>query len=339
MNRHSFIIAVSMLLGLVVAVVLYRYLLGLRQEMHKPSAQVATNATWVIAARDIPYREILKPDMLQTVRVPSSVLQQGAITHLDEAVGKSVSSPIAKGQFLLAANLRSAEPGSDLGFLLPAGYRAITVETSVVAGVGQMLKPDDMVDVLVYLDQKDVGKDMSFVFLRGLRVLATDQTMRNTQPPKATENGGLANAIGGQNKGYTSVTVAATPEDCAKINLAESMGRIRLVLRPPNAEEPYEPEYISYPQTLSAEANIRTMQNVAYNPAPVQKTPTETPRMASRPRPATDPHVSPAPAKPVSVAANPAPKGRSVTIIRGLDVTYELVPNSQRGDNPQQEGR
>ena len=234
MGREKIFIGISLFVGLVMAMSFYLYAGALKRKAHHKVTPTTQTQAWIVLKRDIPIRTELTADMLNTVQVPISMVSPKAVTQMKDAVGRVAIAPMVKGQFLLSTQITEKTTGSDLGFVIPRGYRAITIQTDATSGVGNMLKPGDKVDVVVFVDEKTTEAQGSFTLLRGLEVLATDQKIAGQKEDTDKKKAGLSATVPDANKGYTSVTLAAKPDQCDKINLAESIGTLRLVLRPPS---------------------------------------------------------------------------------------------------------
>lgn len=233
MGREKVFIGISLVAGLVMAMSFYLYVGALKRKAHHKVEPTTRTQEWIVLKRDIPIRTELTADMLDTVNVPVSMAPPNAVTRVKDAVGRVAIAPMVKGQFLLSTHITAKTAGSDLGFVIPKGHRAITIETSATTGVGNMLKPGDRVDVVVFVDEKTTDMQGSFTLLRGLVVLATDQSIAGQKEDTDKKKAGLSATVDDSKKGYTSVTLAAKPDECDKINLAESIGTIRLVLQSP----------------------------------------------------------------------------------------------------------
>lgn len=236
MFRDKKIIVISLILGLAAGGVYYLYSGGMipigKKQAEKPAPPVVKTITCVVAATDVARRTKLTSEMLSTIELPEETVHPQAVTDVKKAVGRITADRLVKGQALLEPNLRSQDAPSELGFVLPRGMRAITIGATVTTGVGNMLRPGDYVDVIVYLNSQIAENDVSFTLLRKVLVLATDTRLEGEEEesgPMSKVAGPVQNA-----KGYDSITLAGSPQDCVKLNLAESIGKLKLVLHAPS---------------------------------------------------------------------------------------------------------
>ena len=102
--------------------------------------------------------------------------------------------------------------------LVPNGLRAFTIHTpSVASGVGGFILPGNKVDVLLTMDGK--RGSLTTTLLQNLEILAVDQRIDapadNRIDPKQLH----------------SVTLLVTPDQAAKLSLAQNKGSLHLALR------------------------------------------------------------------------------------------------------------
>ncbi len=139
-------------------------------------------------------------------------------------VGAVSRAAIVPGQPITDALL--VHPG-DRGFLaavLSPGARAISVPVNATTGISGFIFPGDLVDLLLTVRFNDKqGEEGSGetrhatkTILRGVRVLAIDQMVQNTQ---------------GEAKVVKNVTLEVQPKDSEKVALALEMGSLSLSLR------------------------------------------------------------------------------------------------------------
>lgn len=105
-----------------------------------------------------------------------------------------------------------------LSYNIPEDKRAVTVAVNEVIGVAGFIKPGDKVDVIATFA---FDPPQSTTILQNVTVLAIAQEMQSDAEQKA--------------KLSTSVTFALSPSQAERLVLAESLGEIRLALRPPQA--------------------------------------------------------------------------------------------------------
>ena len=83
--------------------------------------------------------------------IPRAFIQPGALRDVKEAEGQLAVAPIAPGEQVLANKLTAG--GVALALAVPPGKRAIAIALDAAGGVAGLLKPGDLVDVLVTADE------------------------------------------------------------------------------------------------------------------------------------------------------------------------------------------
>ena len=121
---------------------------------------------------------------------------------------------------------------TSLAFIVPAGFRAMSVSVDKVIGVGGLIRPGDRVDVLAVLEiqiaiedaglQEGVARAVTLA--QSLEVLAVEQALAN--PADAEGQPSVQPSA-------TVVTLAVEPQMAQAIFLAEQEGTLRLAVRPP----------------------------------------------------------------------------------------------------------
>ena len=239
MGREKIIIVLSVIIGLVAAGTIYVYTDLAKKTKSKPAKVLqkpeVKTVEVVAAAKDVSRNTRLEKNLLKLVKVPADSVHPKAMHELKDAVGKIAHDRLFKDQIILSQMLHKekARPESppveaeQLSGVVPVGMRAITIMAAVDKGVGNMLRPRDHVDVIVFMSKKKAGRDVSFTMLRNVEILALDATYQEKETSALVKK-----VTGGMNKlkEYKSVTLVASPEECMKLNLAESVGEIKLVL-------------------------------------------------------------------------------------------------------------
>ncbi|MEY8837664.1 Flp pilus assembly protein CpaB [Cribrihabitans sp. XS_ASV171] len=154
-------------------------------------------------------------------------------------VGKYASRFISAGE-PIAEQAVTADPGGFLAAILTPGKRAVGIRATPQSTAGGFILPNDRVDVLHTATRaRDDEEVRSRTILRGVRVLAIDQTTQDTQ-----------NSQSGTVLGKTA-TLELTEAQAEAVTAAEATGTLSLSLRP-MSEAPGEPslEVVESPKTI-----------------------------------------------------------------------------------------
>ena len=166
----------------------------------------------VVARRDLRVGTRVATGDLTARRVRGEAPAPDTITRASDAVGRTVRSPLLRGDAVTARHLA---PGrrSALSGIVPTGHRAVrlVIEHGLRPAVG------DVVDVLATFDPATLGDggDPTVLIAPAVPVLAVD----------AAEASG--DTVG--------VTVLVTPRQASRLAFSASMGTLSLALAPPEA--------------------------------------------------------------------------------------------------------
>jgi Flp pilus assembly protein CpaB len=163
----------------------------------------------LVASKDVPAQKVFAGDDVDIAQMPAAFMDQAfRRSHISDrttVIGLRTIKPIAAGQVLQTYHFQTAGPSGGRGLSFDKEYRAITIPVTRVGGVGGLLKPADLVDVIVNMQLQDATSGQGMIVARTLfknvRILACDT---NTDPFV-------------EMSGYTSITLRLRPEDCNKL--------------------------------------------------------------------------------------------------------------------------
>jgi len=134
-----------------------------------------------------------------------------------------VRSPLLVGDPITKGKLVKAGQGGILAAILPKGMRAVSTRIKEETAAGQMILPNDLVDVILVrqLQQKGGGGNtfVADTLYRNVRVLAIGQQIDVKDGKKS-------------DVGAKTATLELTPAQSEQLALANSLGEISLTLRP-----------------------------------------------------------------------------------------------------------
>jgi pilus assembly protein CpaB len=222
-------------LALVVAIVLgVLSILGIRFYVEKIKAQYDVAAQLVdlpVAAHDLRQGEVVTEKDIQMRKFPRAILE-GLGKYMDDKVviegSKIVVPEIKQGEVFRQADFR--RPTAQRNLRIGEGYRALTIALNVVNTVGGMLKPTDVVDVVLTSEFKivsgptaQVGKGLKVTrtVLKKVQILALDD---KTDPENVFND-------------YTTATLQVTPDDANKLLNGIDTGSVIHILKLEAKEE------------------------------------------------------------------------------------------------------
>jgi pilus assembly protein CpaB len=310
-GRNKVIIGLAVLLGLFVVFLANSFFSGVEKQKERQAEQ-AQLVQVLVASQPLTFGAMLTPQNTKLVGWPAGSLPEGAfrtaIGVVNNPKGPRVAlRPMVVGEPILASNISGADGRASISALLPDGMRAVAVGIDAISGVGGMVSPGDVVDVLVTREmggQDASDKDqMTDIVLEKIRVIAIDQIADNkATDPKVAKTATLeVDAVGAQ-----------------MIALAQEVGTVSLALRNVTSIEDGANMTVTQQDLGSGwrSAPSRRAQNASPGlaglpPGFFSEAPMGAPRYAA-PRRSTP-------------AAPPRPAGPTVEIVRGTaPTTYEV---------------
>ncbi|MBN2326927.1 MAG: Flp pilus assembly protein CpaB [Candidatus Omnitrophica bacterium] len=162
----------------------------------------------------------LNEENLKITQFPKGTAPENVYTKIEDLDGRVVNSNLYPGEIVLPYRLEGEGAMAGLTAIIPKGLRAITLRVDDQSSVAGFVRPNNYVDVIITLNTPETGSDtISKVILQNVKILATGQQIE-TDPEN--EKG---------KRVVPTVTVLATLEQCERISLASTTGRVRLVLR------------------------------------------------------------------------------------------------------------
>jgi pilus assembly protein CpaB len=205
----------TIVLAVAAGIAVFRFL----SELERKSNLEANLGTVLVAKTDIPARSRLEEGMFAVMRMPRDFIHPEALTDQSQVGGAFARERLAAGEQVLASRLVSAdEHGPGLAYLIPLGYRALSLAVDAVSGVGGFILPGDRVDVFVTIDVQEGERQIVTTVLvaENLRVLAVGTVTRTAeQEHLAAEN----------------LTLEVPANKAAELTHASDRGVLRLTLR------------------------------------------------------------------------------------------------------------
>lgn len=175
-----------------------------------------------VFANELQYGDALKEEDVQLIywpeaSLPEAIFRDKAVLFPENAPGpRYIMRATEKFEPVLASRL--TEPGELAGLTakLAPGMRAFGIKVGVASGVAGFVKPDDFIDV--YWTGNIAGADGESTRLieSSIQIIAVDKAFNEGQANNSND--------------AKSVTVAATPEQVARLTQAQSSGSLSMSL-------------------------------------------------------------------------------------------------------------
>jgi len=182
----------------------------------------------VVANADLRPGTFLSGQTVAVREVPRNFLHSDAILADDwnGVAGRVLAQSVRSGEPVLQAHLaRNASAG--FSSQLAEGMRALTFPVDDEASISGMLSPGDRIDIL--FTTMAGNETVTLPLLLDVPVIATGVRTTTNAAYLDDKN---------PSRQYNTVTVTVTPENAARITLAQDAGKITVALRQPQDELP-----------------------------------------------------------------------------------------------------
>ena len=224
MRRPANVFFLAVVIGLLSAAIVYRYLRAQQAELDAVrNAARGAMVDVIVAGEAISIGSRIEAHQVKAVRWPQEFQPAGALGSVDLVVGRIARNSILDNQPIVETQLVSSAAGL-LPLLIEEGMRGMSVKVDSVTGVSGFITPNSRVDVLVSGSVPGAEQDdqRSKVILQNIRVLAIGTTIE-LQDNKPVE--------------VPTVTLLVTPADAERLTLAARQEPVRLALRNYRDEE------------------------------------------------------------------------------------------------------
>jgi pilus assembly protein CpaB len=182
----------------------------------------------VVPTRDLQRGMAVNQSVVAGREIPADLVYQETITvdMWERFEGARLIRNVQRGRPLMLSDLQ--EQVKDFSKFLENGQRAITIETDEVNSIAQLVRPGNLMDLfLIMPDPSDPNASTQQIVLlmQRLKVIATGQRVRGSMVETP------AGAPPGAGPRYATFTFEVTPEEAARLALAQALGKFRAVLR------------------------------------------------------------------------------------------------------------
>jgi len=211
-RRFVIVVGLSLIWAFVVSVVFYR-----------AAASAGKKRPWqaekpvVVAVDTLPLGALIRPESVKLARVPENLFPRGGFSRIEDVLDRPVMSPIQPEEPVVEARLALRGSGGGVAPLIPPGLRAISVRVNDVVGVAGFILPGMRVDVLVTGHPPGHDDTVTTTVLQNIAVLSAGKTIQVDAKSQSIST--------------PVVTLLVTPAQAESLTLANTEGRIQLVLR------------------------------------------------------------------------------------------------------------
>jgi len=227
-NKMWLLMGVAVILGLAATWVTLQYLKTREARIEAEAQKRASGGTTVavvVPTRNLPKGTIVDGNSMAARDVLADTVYDETILAADFAKvqGIRLARPVEQGRPLRQSDLDIQ--AKDFAETLAGGKRAITIEIDEINSISQMARVGNYIDLMLIVSEGSDGGGGQQVLslLQRVKIVATGQTITRAAPADGSRPAAPQR--------YSNVTFEVTPEEAARIALAQQMGRIRAVLR------------------------------------------------------------------------------------------------------------
>jgi len=240
-RRASLWGVLAVIAAIATGLAVYSYLSYLRAQVPLTGVLVPM----VVAANDLAPGRVIESGDLTVVRHPERYLPPDSLGSSRLALGKTVTIPIYKGETITSKKLGTQ---GGISSVVPPGLRGYSLRIDSGAAPAFLPEPGDVVDVIVTFPKEVLGEPTSITVLRGKQVAAVGTS-------GSASSGEVAEKLGLEGPGIESsgfaLTLFVSPQEAERLAMAESLGRITIVLAPLSGDQGEQPAPIR-PQDLTS---------------------------------------------------------------------------------------
>lgn len=171
---------------------------------------------YVVASVNLRQGTIVSTNNVSQRNLPEEYSQSNAVPVSDfgSIEGLTLKVDLKPGDIIMYSMIDNKK---DITKLIPTGHRAITIPVDDESSISSMLKPGDLIDLLITLNSS--SQPLTTPLIQGVKVLATGKQL---------------DVSTSDNTGYANITLDVSANDAQNITFAASLGKISATLRNPN---------------------------------------------------------------------------------------------------------
>lgn len=208
-------LGLALLLALSAGILVYQWM---QATATAGRSQAVRTVPLVVATRELPAGAKLSADMLRLQNYPEAMMPAQRFATVQEVEGRILASGMSANEPLTPSRLAGEAAAGGISAVITHGKRAMAVKGNKVMGLAGLIRPGNMVDVLVTLPKDDKSQSsMTKVVLENVPVLAAGSQLAVGQDEAAA----VADIY----------TLELTPQESEKVALASTQGTLHFALR------------------------------------------------------------------------------------------------------------
>lgn len=219
MNRKFIVPIASVLIGLLGAGLVWFILKMKIQKIEN----TGTFITYVVAAKDLDVGTKITMDVVSQRPIPSKFEQSnGVLVDEFNLIEDGTLKTAVKAGDVLTPTMVEKDERLQIATKIPVGSRAITIPVDDESSISSMLKPGDLIDLLLTVQRAE--RFETIPLMSGVKIIATGDAVSASQ---------RVDPQTGQLSSYANITLEVSLNDAKRITMASQSGKITAILRNP----------------------------------------------------------------------------------------------------------
>ncbi|MBW2732085.1 MAG: Flp pilus assembly protein CpaB [Deltaproteobacteria bacterium] len=209
----------------------------------------------IVARTDLKPGQKLDEERVKLGEMPQRFIYDSVLVpgDMEVATGREVIVPIKRGEPVHWYQLQGIRSLERLSHAVRRRGRAISMEVAERSSVGQMVQPNDHVDVLGTFRDPNSNQMVAVTLLQNVIILATGRATSATQSVQGRDH-----------DAYSTVTLLVLPEEAEIMVLAQELGSLYLALRNREDISIFEERARTTIETLLTGERVKELQKRRY---------------------------------------------------------------------------
>ena len=183
----------------------------------------------IVAARALPAMTMIDSASIAREKVKRSGLLPKAVTNSSQIIGRVLMGPVLAGQQFTTTQFASSDSGLQLAATIPEGFRGVSITLADDSGIGHVLFPGSIVDVIASFKLPSSGTGgpgevVSFTLLQNIQVLTVgERSIIAPERPESPET----------SKRGRMITLMVNTAQAEALQFAVTQGDVTVAIRNP----------------------------------------------------------------------------------------------------------
>lgn len=242
-NRNLGFLLLAIALGIIASMMAVHYVnkqVADRTQVHK-TAQATRQV--VVPVRDLDKGATLTQDAIAARDVPADFVPADALTpeNYQSYLGQVLRAPLTHGAPIPASAVELL--ADHFSSIIQPGDVAYTIQVDDTNSVSGLISPGDHIDMLLLISGQ--SSDNIRPLLGNVLVLATGKRAKGVRGSDKDAN-------------FSNITLELSPGQAQRVGMAMKVGELRVLLRPPGSQEPFDLKLLSKADLLRLGRPVRS---------------------------------------------------------------------------------